>query len=71
MPEADHTFALSAGLQGGSPISITSEMALMMNSLQVTFSSRYVFSQTNDFTVVETMLASNPSFATGLKSHVS
>lgn len=70
LPGAVHTRAMFKALTNGSVVPTSREMAEHMNSLQVTFSSRYVFSQTDDFTVVRTMLASNPNYAHGLKSRM-
>ena len=46
----------SHGLENGIAITVNSENVKMMNSLQVTFSIRYVYDEKGDFSVVKDMI---------------
>jgi hypothetical protein len=54
-------------LKSGEATNFDSEMVLNQNSLQVSFSSRFVYSSTDDFSVVERMLNDNVNYKKSLK----
>jgi Protein of unknown function (DUF4238) len=53
-------------LTGKSPLEADAENVTMMNSLQVTFSHRFVFSSTEDFELLKIMLRDNLAYKHGL-----
>lgn len=50
-------------LDAGSPLDLDDDSVTYQNSLQIAFSSRFIFSATSDFTLVDTMLDRKPSLA--------
>lgn len=59
------------GLVNGTPISIIEDNVTMINSLQVMYSSRFVYCETDSFGLVERMLSDNKNYREGLKPTVS
>jgi hypothetical protein len=58
---------LMKGIRTGSAVPLTSENLLNLNSLQVIFSSRFLFSSKNDFSVAEKMIDLHPAAREGPK----
>lgn len=56
------------GLMQGTSISVNSDNVLRFNSLQVMYSSRFVFCQAPNFDLVYKMLDDDPNYKHGLKS---
>lgn len=56
-----------AGLESGNAIPLVAENLVRLNSLQVTFSSRFVYCEHDDFFLVERMLREHPEMKHGLK----
>jgi hypothetical protein len=54
----------------GVPMRQTAENVRFLNSLQVTFSEQYVFSEKSNFTLVKEMIADNESYKKGPRMHV-
>jgi hypothetical protein len=54
----------------GVPMKQTSENVRFLNSLQVTFSEQYVFSEKGDFSLVKEMIGNNESYKTGPRMQV-
>lgn len=63
--------AFCDGLVNGTPIKVTEDNVTMINSLQVIYSSRFVYCETDAFGLVERMLGDNMKFREGLKPTVS
>lgn len=61
---------LKIGIDTGSPIPIKGENVINHNSLQVKYSSRFVFSSNNDFSLLEEMLRAHPEMKEGPKIEV-
>lgn len=61
---------VNLGLTAGTPIRSKPESVLNHNSLQVKYSSRFIYSSNPDFSLVEEMLDVNPEFAEGPKLRV-
>lgn len=59
------------GFEEGAPIPIVAENVINHNSLQVKWSSRFVFSSKNDFSLARQMIAFDPRFKNGIKIRVS
>lgn len=59
--------AMVKAVTDGTPFSYEGENVLNHNSMQVAFASRFVFSSTNDFSLVTRMLAENERYRTGPK----
>ena len=55
------------GFQEGAAIPMVAENVVNHNSLQVKWSSRFVFSSKNDFSLVREMIAADPRFKNGIK----
>ncbi len=55
------------GLETGRAIRVVEEHVTMMNSLQVMYSSRFVYCEMDDFSLVEQMLRDKPKYREGLK----
>lgn len=68
-PEAARAFC--EGLVNGTPIQVIEDSVTMMNSLQVMFSSRFVYCENNSFDLVKRMIGDNEKFREGLKPTVS
>jgi hypothetical protein len=64
-PKATREFC--AGLETGNAIPLAPENLMRLNSLQVMFSSRFVYCEQDDFSLVERMLRENPKMKHGLK----
>ena len=54
----------------GVPMRQTAENVRFLNSLQVTFSEQYVFSEKSNFSLVKEMIANNESYKTGPRMQV-
>ncbi len=54
------------GLQSGCAISLSGENVINQNSLQVIYSSRFVYSSVEDFSLVRKMIRDNPKFKRGI-----
>jgi hypothetical protein len=59
------------GMTNGTSIKITEDNVTMLNSLQVMYSSRFVYCETNSFELVEKMLSANKKYRGGLKPKIS
>jgi hypothetical protein len=66
-PDADSTRKFANGLADGSAIQINSDNVKMMNSLQVIFSTRYVYDQIGNFSIVEEMIKDNQQYRSALR----
>jgi hypothetical protein len=55
------------GLVNGTPIRVLEDNVTMINSLQVVYSSRFVYCEINSFELVERMIRDNPKYREGLK----
>lgn len=55
------------GYNEGTAIQMTAQNVINHNSLQVKWSSRYVFSSNNNFSLVREMIAADPTFKNGIK----
>lgn len=71
MNKPDAARAFCDGLANGSPIKIIEDSVTMLNSLQVMYSSRFVYCETDSFELVERMIRDNGKFREGLKPSVS
>ncbi|MCG7962178.1 MAG: DUF4238 domain-containing protein, partial [Candidatus Thiodiazotropha taylori] len=58
------------GLVNGTPISVIDDNVMMMNSLQVMYSSRFVYCERESFDLVERMIKDDERFREGLKPTV-
>lgn len=67
-PKAARAFC--EGLVNGTPIQIIEDNVMMMNSLQVMYSSRFVYCEIDSFDLVKSMLTDNEKFREGLKPTV-
>src|SRR4029077_826028 len=65
--QPETTRAFCEGLATGSPIKVVEENVTMMNSLQVIYSSRFVFCQKNVFSLVERMINDNEKYRQALR----
>ncbi|MES1953598.1 DUF4238 domain-containing protein [Salinisphaera hydrothermalis] len=63
--------SLKAGIETGRPIPSKQENVINHNSLQVKYSSRFVFSNSPDFSLAEQMLEAHPCLREGPKIKVS
>lgn len=68
-PEAARAFC--EGLVNRTPIQVIEDNVMMMNSLQVMYSSRFVYCETGSFDLVKRMIGDNEKFREGLKPTVS
>jgi hypothetical protein len=59
--------AFCDGFMNGTPIKVVEDNVTMINSLQVTFSSRFVYCEFDTFELVEKMISDNAAFREGLK----
>jgi hypothetical protein len=59
------------GLAAGIAVPLLADNVTRLNSLQVRFSSRFVYSETGDFSLVEQMIRENPQYREGLKPTLS
>jgi hypothetical protein len=59
-----------AGITEGRAVPTKSENVMNLNSLQVHYSSRFVFSTTDDFKLIEEMLRDNPAVKDGPKMEI-
>ncbi len=59
--------AFCTALETGSPFRLIDENVTMLNSLQVMYSSRFVYSEDDQFSLVETMIRDNPKYKEGLR----
>jgi hypothetical protein len=59
--------ALCTGLETGTPIRLAGDNVTRMNSLQVVYSSRFVYCEADDFSLVEEMLRHDPRLREGAK----
>jgi hypothetical protein len=59
------------GYEEGAAVSMMAENVVNHNSLQVKWSSRFVFSSKNDFSLVREMIAAEPRFKNGIKIRTS
>lgn len=61
------TRAFCDGLMNGKPIKVVNDNVTMINSLQVVYSSRFVYCESNGFELVERMIRDNQKYREGLK----
>jgi hypothetical protein len=59
---------LAHGLRNGTSISINAKHVRMLNSLQVTFSTRYVYNENGNFDLVKEMISNNNAYRTALRA---
>jgi hypothetical protein len=59
------------GLVKGTAIKLIEDNITMLNSLQVIYSSRFVYCETNYFDLVQRMIKDNPKYREGLKPTIS
>jgi hypothetical protein len=59
--------AFCDGLVNGTPIKVIEDNVTMINSLQVMYSSRFVYCESNTFELVERMISDNQKYREGLK----
>jgi hypothetical protein len=62
---------LKEGYEKGNAVPMEQETVVNINSLQVMWSSRFVFSNRNDFNLVLKMIAADPSYKEGFKPEFS
>ncbi len=62
---------LAAGFNSGRAVPLKPENVLNLNSLQVRFSERFLFSSINDFTLPELMITEHPEYKLGPRMHIS
>lgn len=62
--------SIMAGIETGRPISSKNEIVINHNSLQVKYSSRFVFSSKNDFSLAIEMIRSHPDLKEGPKMQI-
>lgn len=55
------------GLVNGTPVKVVEDNVTMINSLQVVYSSRFVYCESNAFELVERMIRDNQKYREGLK----
>src|SRR5947208_7735341 len=70
LKDPDFTRSFCTGLETGTAIRCVEENITMMNSLQVMYSSRFVYSETDEFSLVERMLGDNEKYRHGLRMTV-
>lgn len=68
-PEASRAFC--EGLVNGTPIQVIEDNVMMMNSLQVMHSSRFLYCETDYFDLAKRMIKDNSKFREGLKPTLS
>lgn len=68
-PEAARAFC--EGLVNGTPIQIIEDSVTMINSLQVMYASRFVYSEIDSFDLVKRMINDNEKYREGIKPTVS
>lgn len=71
MSKPGATKAFCEGLINGTPIQVIEDNVVMINSLQVIYSSRFVYCETESFDLVKRMIKDNEKFREGLKPTVS
>jgi hypothetical protein len=59
------------GFKNGTPIKVIEDNVTMINSLQVMYSSRFVYCETNTFELVERMIGDSQKYREGLQPTVS
>jgi hypothetical protein len=59
--------AFCEGLVNGTPVKISEENVKLLNSLQIVYSSRFVYCETDSFELVGKMLSDNEKYREGLK----
>jgi len=67
VPDYPQVRAFCEGLANGNPIRVSEESVTMMNSLQVTYSSRFVYCETNSFELVERMIREDQKYRSALR----
>lgn len=70
LKDATGTREYCRGVVNGTPIPLKHENVMRLNSLQVTFSSRFVYCEKDNFDLVREMIKDNPKFRNGLKPMV-
>jgi len=61
----DDAAAILAAVDQGCPLQLNEQNAIHQNSLQVIYSSRFVFSPTDDFTLAKSMIVDSPNLRFG------
>lgn len=71
-PEIDQDWVtnLMDGIEEGKPVQTQLENVINLNSLQVSFASRFVFSSKDDFSLVRQMIADNVNFKRGIQMQI-
>ena len=67
MKKQNFARAFCDGLVNGTPIRVVEDNVTMINSLQVMFSSRFVYCESDSFELVEKMIRDNQKYREGLK----
>jgi hypothetical protein len=67
MKNPTYARAFCHGIVNGVPIMVVEDNVTMINSLQVTFSSRFVYCESDSFELVERMIKDNQKYREGLK----
>ena len=62
--------AAKDGFEFGFPIPLLEDNVDHINSIEVIWSERFVFSSQSDFAMIESMLAEHPNLRTGPRSEV-
>ena len=71
MQNAKETRLYCEGVVFGTPISVVADEVTMLNSLQVMYSSRFVYCEYENFSLVKRMIQDNEKYREGLKPTIS
>jgi two-component SAPR family response regulator len=58
------------GIKTGTAVPCVEDNVVFMNSLQISWATRFVMSGQNEFGLAKRMLSENPAFRTGLKPQI-
>jgi hypothetical protein len=70
LPDPEGIIGMSASLRSGVPLQFSPENVENLNSLQVTWSERYIFSTVDNFELARSMLEVNPRLRKGPRSFI-
>jgi hypothetical protein len=71
MKNAKETRVFCEGVVSGTPIPVVEDNVTMLNSLQVIYSSRFVYCECKNFSLVKRMIQDNEKYREGLKPTIS
>src|SRR5712691_9018079 len=71
MKNPKETRAFCEGVVSGTPIPVVEDNVIMLNSLQVMYSSRFVYCEYEKFSLVKRMLENNERYREGLRPTLS